>query len=68
VATMLLEIIMRREVYMPQWNFFDCAKGRPFNGSIAQDRLMFEAITAFLIVLSVGILIAHAFDAFRPWT
>jgi hypothetical protein len=29
---------------------------------------MFEAITAFLVVLSVGILIAHALDAFRPWT
>ena len=28
---------------------------------------MFEAITAFLIVLSVGILIAHALDALRPW-
>jgi len=53
---------------MPQWNFFDCAKGRPFNGSIAQDRLMFEAITAFLIVLSVGILVAHALDAFRHRT
>jgi hypothetical protein len=33
---------------------------------IAQDPLMFEAITAFLIVLSIGILIAHALDAFRP--
>ena len=29
---------------------------------------MFEVITAFLIVLSVGILIAHAFDAFRHRT
>jgi hypothetical protein len=29
---------------------------------------MFEAITAFLIVLSVGILVAHALDAFRPWS
>jgi hypothetical protein len=26
---------------------------------------MFEAIAAFLIILSVGILAAHAFDAFR---
>jgi hypothetical protein len=43
-------------------------KGRSFNGSIAQDPLMFEAITAFLIVLSVGILFAHALDAFRHWT
>jgi hypothetical protein len=29
---------------------------------------MFEAITLFLIVLSVGILIAHALDAFRHRT
>ena len=29
---------------------------------------MFEVITAFLIVLSVGILIAHALDAFRHRT
>jgi hypothetical protein len=28
----------------------------------------FEAITACLILLSVGILIAQAWDAFRPWT
>jgi hypothetical protein len=33
-----------------------------------QGSSMFEAIAAFLIVLSLGILIAHAFDAFRPWT
>jgi hypothetical protein len=66
LGTMLLEIITQWEVYMSQWNLFDCAKGRPFNGSIAQDPLMFEAITAFLIVLSLGILLAHALDAFRP--
>jgi hypothetical protein len=65
---MLLEIITRREVSSAQPNLFDYAKGRPFNGSIAQDPAMFEAISAFLIVLSVGILIAHALDAFRPWT
>jgi hypothetical protein len=29
---------------------------------------MFEAITAFFVVLSIGILVAHALDAFRPWT
>ena len=28
---------------------------------------MFEAITAFLVILSVGILVAHALDAFRSW-
>jgi hypothetical protein len=28
---------------------------------------MFEAFAAFLVVLSVGILVAHALDAFRGW-
>jgi hypothetical protein len=65
---MLLEIITRREVQFAQLNLFDCAKGRPFNEGIAQGRSMFEAITLFLIVLSVGILIAHALDAFRHRT
>jgi hypothetical protein len=62
---MLLEVIMRREVHPAQWNLFDCAKGRRLSESIAQEPSMFEAITAFLIVLSVGILLAHALDAFR---
>jgi hypothetical protein len=65
---MLLEIITRREVQFAQLNLFDCAKGRPFNEGIVQGRSMFEAITLFLIVLSVGILIAHALDAFRHRT
>jgi hypothetical protein len=56
------------EIQSAQPNLFDCAKGRPFSEGIAQDPLMFGAITAFLIVLSVGILIAHALDAFRHWT
>jgi hypothetical protein len=66
--SMLLEIITRREVSFTHRNLFDCAKGRPFSKSIAQDPSMFEAITAFLLLLSVGILIAHALDAFRLWT
>jgi hypothetical protein len=47
---------------MSQRNLFDWAKDQPFNMCIAQDRSMFEVITAFLIVLSVAILIAHALD------
>jgi hypothetical protein len=35
-GAMLLEIITRREVSSAQPNPFDCAKGRPFNRSIAQ--------------------------------
>jgi hypothetical protein len=50
---MLLEIITRRKVQSAQRNLFDYAKGRPFSEAIAQEPLMFEAITAFLIVLSV---------------
>ena len=63
---MLLEIIKPREVQPAHRNLFDCAKGGPFSDWIAQDRSMFEVITAFLIVLSVGILVAHVLDAFRP--
>jgi hypothetical protein len=63
---MLLEIITRREVQSAQPNLFDCAKGRPFSEGIAQDPSMFEAIAAFFVVLSIGILLAHALDAFRP--
>jgi hypothetical protein len=37
----------------------------PLVESIARELSMFEAIAAFFIVLSVGILIAHALDAFR---
>jgi hypothetical protein len=63
---MLLEIITRWEVSSAQPNLFDWAKGRPFSEGITQDPSMFEAtITAFFIVLSVGILLAHALDAFR---
>ena len=65
---MLLEIIIRGEVHFAQRNLFDCARGQPFSEGIAQGPSMFEAITAFLIVMSVGILIAHALDAFRPWS
>ena len=54
-----------REVQPAQRNLFDCAKRRPFSDGIAQDPSMFEAITVFLIVLSVGILVAHALDALR---
>jgi hypothetical protein len=62
---MLLEILTRWEVSSAQPNLFDWAKGPPFSEGIAQDPSMFEAITAFFIVLSVGILLAHALDAFR---
>jgi hypothetical protein len=33
---------------------------------LRRNLLMFEAITAFFVVLSVGILLAHTLDALRP--
>jgi hypothetical protein len=36
--------------------------------SVAQGPSMFEAIALFFVVLSVGILVAHALDAFRHRT
>jgi len=29
---------------------------------------MFEAVAAFLVVLSISVLVAHAVDAFRSWS
>jgi hypothetical protein len=37
----------------------------PLVESIEREASMFEAIAAFFVILSVGILIAHALDAFR---
>jgi hypothetical protein len=54
---MLIEIITREEVYSVQLNLFACAKGELFSERIA---------IAFFMILSAGILIAHALDAFRP--
>jgi hypothetical protein len=45
-------------------NRFDCANSEQFNRANVWNA-MYEAITAFLVVLSVGILVAHALDAFR---
>jgi hypothetical protein len=50
-----------------RWRFVLTVRSRDLlnSGHPFWDRLMFEAITAFLLVLSVGILVAHALDAFR---
>jgi hypothetical protein len=48
-------------------NHFDCAASRVAYLSNPARSPMFEAIAAFLIVLSAGILIAHALDAYRSW-
>ena len=61
---MLLEIITRREVQSAS----TVQKVALLVKRLRRGPLMFEAITAFLIALSVGILFARAMDAFRPWT
>jgi hypothetical protein len=47
-----------------QPNHFDCAAGS-FLREPLRGKPMFEAIAAFFIIVSVGILVAHALDAFR---
>jgi len=42
-------------------NRFDCAAQPPFNS------VMLSAIAGALILLSIGILAAHAMDVFRSW-
>jgi hypothetical protein len=51
--------------WAPQANHFDCTASGVAYLSIHWGRPMLEAITAFLIILSVGIFVAHAMDAFR---
>jgi hypothetical protein len=51
----------------PHANHFDCAASGVAYLSNPVGSPMFEAITAFLVILSVGILVAHALDAFRSW-
>jgi hypothetical protein len=46
-------------------NHFDCAVRSALTFLDRKGLTMLTAITAILIVLSVGILIAHALDAFR---
>jgi len=54
-------------------NHFDCATSQYLTWAIALEPLiycvraapMFEVVAAILVVLSIGILVAHAFDAYR---
>jgi hypothetical protein len=60
----LLEIITRREVQ----SALTVQKVALLVKRLRRGAAVFEAIAAFLIALSVGILIARAMDAFRPCT
>jgi len=63
----LLGIISHARSSAPQANHFDCAVGGVAYFSNPKGSPMFEAVAAFLVILSVGILVAHALDAFRLW-
>jgi hypothetical protein len=60
-----LESPLLQEVGFPPEIFLTVQTANPLVEPIAREIFMFEAIAAFFIVLSVGILIAHALDAFR---
>jgi hypothetical protein len=61
----LLGITNHAEKVAPQANHFDCAASGVAYLSNSLGTPMFEVIAASLIILSVGILVAHAMDAFR---
>jgi hypothetical protein len=46
-------------------NSFDCATAHPFNGAERRRWRMASALAGTFIILSIGILMAHAMDAFR---
>jgi len=46
-------------------NHFDCVGAPPFHRGIGQVLIMLTAIMGIVIVLSIGILVAHALDSFR---
>jgi hypothetical protein len=46
-------------------NCFVCATARPFNGAEQRRRYKASALAGTLVILSIGILMAHAMDAFR---
>ena len=46
-------------------NRFDCANAHPFNGAERRRGRMASALAGTFIILSIGILMAHAMDAFR---
>jgi hypothetical protein len=65
-GAMLLEIIMRGAKFISLNGIsLTVQTVNLLVDRITQDPSMFEVITAFFIVLSVGILLAHALDAFR---
>lgn len=62
----LLLKIIRASAFPPTFEIrFDCARSRSLSRRIVQGLLMWAYIAGVLVVLSIAILVAHAFDAFR---
>jgi hypothetical protein len=59
------ELISREETLRLPVNRFDCAFRSPFNAQSGEEMNMLSAVVGALIVLSIGILVAHAMDIFR---
>jgi len=67
-------IISSNRISAPDSNIFDCAalavfllghRINPLFRNAWADPMFFEAVAAFFLILSVGILVAHALDAYR---
>ena len=63
----LLKVTSRAAIGGIKANRFDCVASRVAYLSDPVRSPMFEAIAAVLIIVSVGILVAHALDAYRSW-
>ena len=59
------ELIIGKEHSRLVVNRFDCAVRRPFKVSLGGEMNMLSAVAGTLIVLSIGILVAHALEVFR---
>jgi hypothetical protein len=61
----LPKIIRPAENFRGSTNHFDCAGRAPFIKGLARVLTMLTVMTGIFIVLSIGILVAHALEAFR---
>ena len=66
VASLLPKIISLARNFRCATNHFDCAaRALLHNWRTARELQMLTIIVGFLIVVSIGVLVAHAIDAFR---
>jgi ABC-type Fe3+ transport system permease subunit len=64
-APLWLELISCPVTAFVVVNDFDCASAHPFNEAERGRLHMASALAGTFIILSIGILMAHAMDAFR---